>query len=184
MENKNLDEIKNLNPDFEIQLHEMNVNVGDEYKLVYYVHVEHKDSKICVYNDKDFNEQEVINRLPLKFTIEKKHSMLPKGVRVSISNYSSNSGIYISSGADNYFINHTANVTIDYPLKNPYIFSVKCNTASDLIDKIILAYRKIYAEEKEQPGKYGIWGHSIEDLQLVRITLDITTGNIKLGVDS
>lgn len=39
-------------------------------------------------------------------------------------------------------------------------------------------------EEKENPGKYGIWGHRIEDLWLEKATLDIETGNVKILVGS
>ena len=42
----------------------------------------------------------------------------------------------------------------------------------------------IYEEEKENPGKYGIWGHHIEDLWLEKATLDIETGNVKILVGS
>lgn len=179
-----LNEVRKLNPDFEIRLHELDVNVGNECKLMYYVCVTHKESDIDVYSDKDFNEQEVINRLPSKFTIEKEHNMLPKGVQVRICDYSNNSGIYISSEADYYLMNHTVNVTINYPLKNPYTFTVKCRILNELINEIVLAYRRIYEEEKENPGKYGIWGHRIEDLWLERMILDIETGNVKLFVGS
>lgn len=55
---------------------------------------------------------------------------------------------------------------------------------NDLINEIVLAYRRIYEEEKENPGKYGIWGHRIEDLWLEKATLDIETGNIELFVGS
>ena len=34
------------------------------------------------------------------------------------------------------------------------------------------------------PGKYGIWGHRIEDLWLEKATLDIETGNVKILVGS
>ena len=120
---------------------------------MYCIYVEHKESGISVYRDKDFDVQEVINRLPSKFTIEKEQELLPKGV----------------------------NITISYPLKNPYTFTAKCRNLNDLIT---LAYRRIYEEEKENPGKYGIWGHHIEDLWLEKATLDIETGNVKILVGS
>lgn len=55
---------------------------------------------------------------------------------------------------------------------------------NNLINEIVLAYRRIYEEEKENPGKYGIWGHRIEDLWLEKATLDIETGNVKILVGS
>ena len=72
-----------LNPDYDISMHELDVCVGDnQYRLMYYVYVQHKESGIGVYGDKDFDMQEVINRLPIKFTIEKEHSIIPKGVHI------------------------------------------------------------------------------------------------------
>lgn len=81
MENDRLNEIRELNPDYDISMHKLNVCVGDsQYRLVYCIYVEHKESGISVYRDKDFDVQEVINRLPSKFTIEKEQELLPKGV--------------------------------------------------------------------------------------------------------
>lgn len=83
MENDRLNEIRELNPDYDISMHELDVCVGDnQYRLMYYVYVQHKESGIGVYGDKDFDMQEVINRLPIKFTIEKEHSIIPKGVHI------------------------------------------------------------------------------------------------------
>lgn len=101
-----------------------------------------------------------------------------------ICDFSSSRGVFLFSDVDNYFKNHTVNVTINYPLKNPYTFTVKCIVLNDLINEIVLAYRRIYEEEKENPGKYGIWGHRIEDLWLEKATLDIETGNVKILVGS
>ena len=71
-DNDRLNEIRELNPDYDISMHKLNVCVGDsQYRLVYCIYVEHKESGISVYRDKDFDVQEVINRLPSKFTIEK-----------------------------------------------------------------------------------------------------------------
>lgn len=125
-----------------------------------------------------------INRLPSKFTIERERELLPKGVSIKIHKYSIDCGIFLFGYVDSYFKNHTVNVTINYPLKNPYTFTVKCIVLNDLINEIVLAYRRIYEEEKENPGKYGIWGHRIEDLWLEKATLDIETGNIELFVGS
>lgn len=74
-DNDRLNEIRELNPDYDISMHKLNVCVGDsQYRLVYCIYVEHKESGISVYRDKDFDVQEVINRLPSKFTIEKQQS--------------------------------------------------------------------------------------------------------------
>ena len=83
-------------------MHELDVCVGDnQYRLMYYV-----------YGDKDFDMQEVINRLPIKFTIEKEHSIIPKGVHIKICDFSSSRGVFLFSDVDNYFKNHTVSVTI------------------------------------------------------------------------
>lgn len=184
IDKSHLNEVRKLNPDFEIRLHELDVNVGNERKLMYYVCVTHKESGIDVYSDKDFNEQEVINRLPSEFTIEKQQELLPKGVNIKICKYSAECAVSLFSNADDYLHNHTVDVVINYPLTNKHIFTVKCNTLNELINEIVLAYRRIYEEEKENPGKYGIWGHRIEDLWLERMILDIETGNVKLFVGS
>lgn len=94
MENDRLNEIRELNPDYDISMHELDVCVGDnQYRLMYYVYVQHKESGIGVYGDKDFDMQEVINRLPIKFTIEKEHSIIPKGVHIKICDFSSSRGV-------------------------------------------------------------------------------------------
>lgn len=163
-DNDRLNEIRELNPDYDISMH--------------------KESGISVYRDKDFDVQEVINRLPSKFTIEKEQELLPKGVNIKIHKYSINCAVSLFSNAADYFKDHTVNITISYPLKNPYTFTAKCRNLNDLINEITLAYRRIYEEEKENPGKYGIWGHHIEDLWLEKATLDIETGNVKILVGS
>lgn len=56
MENDRLNEIRELNPDYDISMHELDVCVGDnQYRLMYYVYVQHKESGINVYRDKDFD---------------------------------------------------------------------------------------------------------------------------------
>ena len=123
MENDRLNEIRELNPDYDISMHELDVCVGDnQYRLMYYVYVQHKESGIGVYGDKDFDMQEVINRLPSKFTIERERELLPKGVNIKIHKYSIDCGIFLFGHVDSYFKNHTVNVTINYPLKNPYTY--------------------------------------------------------------
>lgn len=127
---------------------------------------------------------EAMNILYKELVLERERELLPKGVSIKIHKYSIDCGIFLFGYVDSYFKNHTVNVTINYPLKNPYTFTVKCIVLNDLINEIVLAYRRIYEEEKENPGKYGIWGHRIEDLWLERMILDIETGNVKLFVGS
>jgi len=87
---------------------------------------------------------------------------------------------------------HTVTIIIDYPLTNEYKFNLSSDTGFTrvhLLNEINKAYRKIYAEEEasatiktiplekrktlinrnDTNGKYGIWGHDIEDLMLTRI---------------
>ena len=142
---------------------------------------------ICaIFNDNDrLNEIRELNPdYDIRFTIEKEQELLPKGVNIKIHKYSINCAVSLFSNAADYFKDHTVNITISYPLKNPYTFTAKCRNLNDLINEITLAYRRIYEEEKENPGKYGIWGHRIEDLWLEKATLDIETGNVKILVGS
>lgn len=106
-DNDRLNEIRELNPDYDISMHKLNVCVGDsQYRLVYCIYVEHKESGISVYRDKDFDVQEVINRLPSKFTIEKEQELLPKGVNIKIHKYSINCAVSLFSNAADYFKDH------------------------------------------------------------------------------
>lgn len=51
-DNDRLNEIRELNPDYDISMHKLNVCVGDsQYRLVYCIYVEHKESGISVYTD-------------------------------------------------------------------------------------------------------------------------------------
>lgn len=55
-DNDRLNEIRELNPDYDISMHKLNVCVGDsQYRLVYCIYVEHKESGIsgaegCIIN--------------------------------------------------------------------------------------------------------------------------------------
>ena len=186
MENERLNEIRELNPDFEISCRELNVCYGDKegVKTTYCIYVTHRESGIGVYQSNSINKQELIASLPSKFTIEKQQELLPKGVNIRICKYSDDCAVSLFSNADDYLHNHTVDVVISYPLTNKHIFTVKCSTLNELINEIVLAYKRIYEEEKENPGKYGIWGHRIEDLWLEKATLDIETGNVKILVGS
>lgn len=53
-DNDRLNEIRELNPDYDISMHKLNVCVGDsQYRLVYCIYVEHKESGISVHCDED-----------------------------------------------------------------------------------------------------------------------------------
>lgn len=93
----------------------------------------------------------------------------------------------------------TTALKIDYPLKNPAIKIIKYSSLYELIDEIRRVYKEVYKEEDEtmteyhpsgiplnrgwSNGKYGIWGHVIEDLVISRITIS-DNGEIDLGIDS
>lgn len=89
---------------------------------------------------------------------------------------------------------HAVTIIIDYPLTNEYKFDLSSDTGFTrihLLNEINKAYRKIYAEEdataiiktipiekrkkiinrNDTIGKYGIWGHDIEDLMLAQIEI-------------
>nr|WP_068893116.1 hypothetical protein [Pedobacter panaciterrae] len=89
---------------------------------------------------------------------------------------------------------HAVTIIIDYPLTNEYKFDLSSDTGFTrihLLNEISKAYRKIYEEEEasatiktiprekrktlynrnETNGKYGIWGHDIEDLILTQIEI-------------
>lgn len=113
MENDRLNEIRELNPDYDISMHELDVCVGDnQYRLMYYVYVQHKESGIGVYGDKDFDMQEVINRLPIKFTIEKEHSIIPKIVFTSSSWWSTpvRSDVFPLTETESYYKQQSPNL--------------------------------------------------------------------------
>jgi hypothetical protein len=95
-------------------------------------------------------------------------------------------------------------LVIDYPTSYPYRTKLKTGkkgmTRIQLANKICQHYRKMYAEEDDTSGgktgyipgtfnrdhsggKYGIWGHNIEDLILCDATVE-NNGEIHVGVDS
>ena len=95
---------------------------------------------------------------------------------------------------------------IDYPLENAIEINIKSNdsngfTRKELAQKISTEYNRIYKEEEESAktkttpieerqglinrnktdGKYGIWGHDIDDLDLSAIILRLMeNGELKL----
>lgn len=102
--------------------------------------------------------------------------------------------------------NNIATIIIDYPLNNPVEIEIQSNTSKgftrkQLAEKISEEYKRIYKEEDESTkiqttpiderkgiinrnqtdGKYGIWGHDIDDLDLSRVIIKKTdSGKIKL----
>jgi hypothetical protein len=95
-------------------------------------------------------------------------------------------------------------IIIVYPLNNPVRVELNSNLEygferAELAGKIALAYQKIYREEDEAVGPtgnipgmfnrktsfgpYGIWGHHIDDLDLIRVE-QIENNIFGLSVDS
>ena len=106
--------------------------------------------------------------------------------------------------------NQLYKLRITYPLSYPYCkkftTSEKGMTRIEFVQLCVEAYQSIYAEEerttkgKKNPidrpfergllnrpttkGRFGIWGHSLDDLVLHTAYLKEDTGEITLGVDS
>lgn len=102
--------------------------------------------------------------------------------------------------------NEMATLVIDYPLENPVSIKIKASdpngfTRSELALKISAEYKRLYQEEEESAeiktipleerqglinrnqtnGKYGIWGHDIDDLDLSGAVLTkAPNGEIKI----
>lgn len=95
-------------------------------------------------------------------------------------------------------------LVITYPLSNPYEGKFKVGTKgmtrAKLVEKVVKAYKKIYATEDEDvgaetgnisgmfnratsEGRYGIWGHYMEDLMLHTAYLK-KNGVIEVSCDS
>lgn len=78
-------------------------------------------------------------------------------------------------------------LVIDYPLSNPAIF--KINTGKTgmgliaLLSKIGKLYQQTYDVE-DANGRYGIYGHDIDDLAIEGITVDHKKKRITLSVGS
>lgn len=86
--------------------------------------------------------------------------------------------------------NKTYQLIIDYPLDKPAIYKIHTSKTGmgmlALISKIGKLYEKTYEDEDatEDGGRYGIWGHSIEDLCLEGITVDHKKKRITLSIGS
>lgn len=95
-------------------------------------------------------------------------------------------------------------LVIDYPLSNPFKKKFKVAkggmTRAKLVALVIKSYKKIYADEDKDmgtqtgfipgmlnratsEGRYGIWGHVMEDLMLHTATVQ-KNGNVTVDCDS
>jgi hypothetical protein len=78
--------------------------------------------------------------------------------------------------------NKTFKIKFDYPLNDEYYFNIYLGefaSVGELALKIARKYKQIY----RYPAKYGIWGHSIKDLALSKITI-FDDNSIKLDISS
>lgn len=87
--------------------------------------------------------------------------------------------------------NEVYELIIDYPLDNPARYKIKTGKNGmglvALLGTIGKFYEKTYEDEdsSEDPrGRYGIYGHSIDDLSLSGVNINHTTKKITLDVDS
>lgn len=85
--------------------------------------------------------------------------------------------------------NQTYQLVIDYPLDKPAVYPIKTGKNGMglvvLLGKIGKLYQKTYdVEDESEQGRYGIYGHSIDDLNLSGIRVNHKKKLITLGVDS
>ena len=89
------------------------------------------------------------------------------------------------------------NLEISYPLSTPAVKEIRFSTLYELIDEIRRVYIEIYDEERKTTtdyqesasllnrgksnGRYGIWGHDMEDLVIEMIEIKDNDINIFIG---
>lgn len=78
----------------------------------------------------------------------------------------------------------TYTLEIDYPLETPVFFQINSGkkglATNNLIRKILITYNKIY----QNPDKYRVHKHDIDDLHLSEIVVNHQKKTISIGVDS
>jgi hypothetical protein len=84
---------------------------------------------------------------------------------------------------------NTGEITVkfSYPLRTSHNIQLKSShtdhfTRADLATAIAGKYKEIYREERRSVGKWGIWGHCLDDLVLH--TVSLRNGVYMLGIDS
>lgn len=85
--------------------------------------------------------------------------------------------------------NQIYQLIIDYPLDKPAVYLIKTGKKGmgliALLSKIGKLYQKTYdVEDESEAGRYGIYGHSIDDLNLTGIRVNHKTKKIILDVNS
>lgn len=109
-----------------------------------------------------------------------KISLLPDNVIIHIASWKQDNGVMIFSTE---LENKEVEVELMYPLKIKHSFTYSDNGAgdvTDLISKIVSEYKNVYSRPKE----FGIWGHSIEDLVIENLRIDLSNNKILLYVGS
>lgn len=80
--------------------------------------------------------------------------------------------------------NQTFELIIDYPISTWARYKLKTGKSGmglgKLLGEIGKAYQKVYAAA----DKYGVWGHSIDDLAIEGINIDFVKKIIRLDVGS
>lgn len=129
----------------------------------------------------------------------------------SISDWSNDKSFFnLNNSADIVIPNKKVKIVFDYPFSQEFIFEFTSDTEEGftreyLIDCICLQYKKMYDEEnasvevssieermkkggllnrEQTDGKYGIWGHDIEDLYLEGIKYDENNNIVILSIGS
>lgn len=142
------------------------------------------------------NTQDVPETIEILFEVKTTDKELaPDGVTPWISIEDADKEVFDLIGKDEIVLKEqVVDVTIDYPLENAATIELRSDkksgfTRAELILKISAEYKRIYKEEeasaKEKTipiekreglvnrnttnGKYGIWGHDLEDLDLSEI---------------
>ena len=100
--------------------------------------------------------------------------------------------------------NTTISIFFEYPLSHPATFEYSSETGftrRKILECVYQGYKKIYDEENEtgvkeskdkvpienrprSNGKYGIWGHYIDQLFIEHLEFNVKTSLLKLGMGS
>lgn len=90
--------------------------------------------------------------------------------------------------------NQTFELKIDYPLSHPAYYKIRTGKKGMGLARLLVAigkaYQKTYEVEdatmtsEEEGGRYGIYGHAMEDLSIEGISVDYKKKTIRLDVGS
>lgn len=80
--------------------------------------------------------------------------------------------------------NKVYELQIDYPLDKVYVFEIKTGKGGVALIELLAKIGEIYKHIYDNEEKYGIWGHSIDDLCLEGIYINHTTRKIAIDIGS